>query len=118
MMCVRKFFDAVVRSLPGQEVAADDILPAICVAMAQDASLGSHVVSFFQYLADLWPSTGLDEQLSYVLVTCSIAATHLSHLKNKPPPVVEPEVLPAETEEMAVQREDTIGMLENLLEML
>jgi hypothetical protein len=119
MRCVGKFFDAVVCSLPGNEIAADDILPAICMAMAQDPSFGSHVVSFFQYLVDLWPSTGMDEKLSYVLITCSIAATHLSHLKKeqlikeKPP---EPPV-DDETDEMLAQRDDTIGMLENLLDM-
>jgi hypothetical protein len=114
--CVVKFFEGIVSSLPGQEIAADDILPAICAAMAQDLGFGSHVVSFFQYLVDLWPSTGLDEKISYILITCSIAATHLSTLKKAEKPK-EPEV-PVESPEMAAQREETIDMLENLLDML
>jgi hypothetical protein len=45
--CLEVFFDAMVAALPGVEVAADDILPAICLAMTRDVGFGSHVVSFF-----------------------------------------------------------------------
>lgn len=72
------FYYAVVKALPGVEIAADDILPAICMAMGKDVNLSSKIVSFFEYLCSIWPDHGMDEQTSYILTTCSIAATHLS----------------------------------------
>lgn len=72
------FYNDVVAALPGVEIAADDILPAICMAMGKDSNLSTHIVSFFAYLCDIWPEDGLDESTSYILTTCSIAATHLS----------------------------------------
>ncbi|OHT04772.1 hypothetical protein TRFO_06218 [Tritrichomonas foetus] len=80
--CLVKFFDAVVNSLKSDEVAADDILPAICQAMTHDPSFGSHCVSFLTYLSEIWPGQGLDERTSYILITCSIAATHLGTQRN------------------------------------
>lgn len=116
--CVTQFFDAVVAALPGVEIAADDILPAICAAMTQDVGFGSHVVSFFNYLSDIWPAVGLDERTSYILITCSIAASHLS-MQSKPDEQQEdqaqfqppPEGPPVDTK----QTEETIDLLENLL---
>lgn len=120
--CITKFFDHVVAALAGVEVAADDILPAICFAMTKDVGFGSHVVSFFNYLTDIWPTVGLDEKVTYILITCSIAASHLSTKRTpqqspqisqvspngnaslKPAPVVDHK-----------QTEDTINLLEDLL---
>lgn len=101
---VIQFFDAVVGALPGIDVAADDILPAICVGMTKDYSFSSHVVSFFTYLAEIWPSSGLDERTSYVLVTCSIAAAHLADPPAPPP---------APPKDDTTQ--ETIDLLEDLL---
>ena len=104
------FFDAVVASLPGVDVAADDILPAICAAMTLDYGFASHVVSLFTYLAEIWPSQGLDERTNYILCTCSIAASHLAI----PPPEKKKEELPAPVD----QTQDTINALEDLLNLL
>jgi hypothetical protein len=62
--CLEVFFDAMVAALPGVEVAADDILPAICLAMTTDVGFGSHVVSFFNHLTEIWPSSGMDESVT------------------------------------------------------
>lgn len=102
--CLVKFFDAMVAALPGVEVAADDILPAICMAMTRDLGFGSHVVSFFNYLSEIWPPAGMDERITYILVTCSIAAQHLAHTQKEEPKPVE-----------SKQTQETIGMLEDLL---
>lgn len=114
--CITKFFDHVVAALPGVEVAADDILPAICFAMTKDVGFGSHVVSFFNYLTDIWPTSGLDEKTTYVLITCSIAASHLSTKRSAPPPQA---ASPTNANKMPVvdskQTEDTINLLEDLL---
>ena len=107
---VTHFFDAVVASLPGVDVAADDILPAICAAMTLDYGFASHVVSLFTYLADIWPSQGLDERTNYILCTCSIAASHLA----VPPPEKKKEDLPPPVD----QTQDTINALEDLLNLL
>ena len=121
ILCVVKFFDDVVRALPGDDVAADDILPAICMAMAKDLAFASHVMSFFQYLVDIWPSSGVDERTTYILTTCAIAASHLSmglsptaSLDRVPAiPPVDPE-----QQKMKEQANATIGMLEDLLGMI
>ena len=117
--CVVKFFDDVVRALPGNEIAADDILPAICMAMAKDLSFASHVMSFFQYLVDVWPSSGLDERTTYILTTCAIAASHLA-MGVSPGPEPTPTAPPPdpEKEKMKAQADATIDMLENLLDMI
>ena len=109
-----KFFDAVVKSLNSNEVAADDILPAICQAMTCDPGFGSHCVSFLTYLADIWPATGLDDRTSYVLITCSVAVTHLSmpradEPKNEPPKV---------SQEGQQVTDNTIDMLNEMLDFL
>ncbi|OHS98018.1 hypothetical protein TRFO_35660 [Tritrichomonas foetus] len=114
--CIVKFFDRVVAALPGVEVAADDILPAICFAMTRDVGFGSHVVSFFNYLSDIWPSCGLDDRVTYILVTCSIAASHLS-IKQKKPKQPQPSQVTA-PEPMNKQTEETIGLLEDLLSLV
>lgn len=120
------FFDAVVKSFKGKEVAADDILPAICQAMTHDPGFGSHCVSFLTYLADVWPQTGLDEKASYVLVTCSIAAAHLGtpmddipETKPEPQPVQDsqPKNRPLNKDEEQVT-DSTIDMLNDLLDIL
>lgn len=109
------FFDEIVAALPGVEVAADDILPAICLGMTRDPGFGSHVVSFFNYLTELWPSQGMDQRVTYILVTCSIASQHLTHVKegdavaNKSPPK------PVPSQE---NRDETIDALEDLLNFL
>ena len=113
--CVVKFFDDVVRALPGNEIAADDILPAICMAMAKDLSFASHVMSFFQYLVDVWPSSGLDERTTYILTTCAIAASHLAMGVSPEPTPLPPD---PEKEKMKAQTDATIDMLENLLDMI
>ena len=110
---VTQFFDAVVASLPGVDVAADDILPAICEAMTLDLSFASHVVSFFTYLAAIWPTQGLDERTNYILITCSIAASHLSVPQ---PEEKDPKV--EEKEKIAEKTQNTIDMLEDLLSMI
>jgi hypothetical protein len=48
--------------------------------MTRDVSFGSHVVSFFNYLTEIWPPVGMDERVTYILVTCSIAAQHLASM--------------------------------------
>lgn len=118
-----RFFDAVVKSFKGKEVAADDILPAICQAMTHDPAFGAHCVSFLTYLADVWPQTGLDEKASYVLVTCSIAATHLgTPMDDRDEPEQkeeekQPENRPLNKEEEKVT-DSTIDMLNDLLDMI
>lgn len=79
--CVCNFFNAVVNSFESTEVAADDILPAICNAIAHDDSFGSHCVSFLTYLNELYPDSGLNEKTKYILTTCAIAASHLAMFK-------------------------------------
>ena len=73
---VSKFFEGVVAALPGKNAAADDILPAVCDGMSRCRPLSTHLVSSFQYLAEVWPQEGLSEKTTYILVTCSIAASH------------------------------------------
>lgn len=118
---VAQFFEAIVALLPGTEIAADDILPAICSAMICDQSFSTQVVSFFTYLQEIWPSSGFDERLTYILTTCSIAATHLSF-----PPQEKKDypgsLAPSSSNEFTPQPEarkssdqDTINMLEDLL---
>jgi hypothetical protein len=106
------FFDAMVAALPGVEVAADDILPAICVAMTRDIGFGSHVVSLFNYLTEIWPATGMDDRVTYILVTCSIAAQHLA-TKPTTPERAKPAV--AQDPAMCQRTVETIGLLEDLL---
>lgn len=124
VMSLMNFFDAVVKSFDGKDVAADDILPAICLAMSHDTSFGSHCVSFLTYLVEIWPQVGLEEKASYVLVTCSIAATHLGMPMADPSPEEtmpkEPEAPPKRelTEEEIHVTGDTIDMLNNLLDMI
>lgn len=123
--CITKFFDLVVAALPGVEVAADDILPAICFAMTKDVGFGSHVVSFFNYLTDIWPAVGLDEKVTYILITCSIAASHLSTKHDTPPPspnssnIASPtDAVPNSNRPPVVdhkQTEETINLIEDLL---
>ena len=127
--CIVKFFDGVVAALAvsNAEVAADDILPGICMAMTKDLSFGSHVMSFFQYLAEIWPPTGLDERTSYILTTCAIAASHLAmgpqesrteehHASPSGPDCPAPD--PSQQHQMETKTNETIGMLENLLDFL
>jgi hypothetical protein len=112
IVCVTKFFDAVVGALktPGNEIAADDLLPAIILAMGQDTGFCSNAFSFFQYLVDIWPQSGLDDRVTYVLATCSIAATHLSRSADRPPPP------PAEDAEVTDEKDtETIDLIEDLL---
>jgi hypothetical protein len=111
--CLVLFFDEMVEALPGKEVAADDILPAICLATTRDYGFGSHVVSFFNYLMDIWPQTGLDERVTYILVTCTIAAQHLATMDGH-----EEAPAPVEVGEVREKTEETIGMLEDLLSFL
>ncbi|KAH0794454.1 hypothetical protein GPJ56_001479 [Histomonas meleagridis] len=111
-----RFYNAVVDSLADKEVGADDILPAICCAMAQDISFGSHCVSFLNYLADIWPKSGLYDEITYVLITCSSAATHLAYYK----PPEHPAPAPPQPSATAPPKKDdatskTIEMLEDLL---
>jgi hypothetical protein len=108
------FFDAMVAALPGVEVAADDILPAICLAMTRDVGFGSHVVSFFNYLTEIWPSSGMDERVTYILVTCSIAAQHLASVdRNQEATQEHPKAAPAG---QADASDPTIGLLQDLLD--
>ncbi|OHT11184.1 hypothetical protein TRFO_01110 [Tritrichomonas foetus] len=84
---VTQFFEGVLASLPDKNAAADDILPAVCDGMTRCPQFTTHIVSSFQYLADIWSMEGLDERTTYILVTCSIAASHFasgSHNKNLP----------------------------------
>jgi hypothetical protein len=111
--CLEVFFDAMVAALPGVEVAADDILPAICLAMTRDVGFGSHVVSFFNYLTEIWPSSGMDERVTYILVTCSIAAQHLASIKETD--TVVDTVKTAGTGQ-ADASDPTIGLLQDLLD--
>jgi hypothetical protein len=106
-----QFFDIMVDALPGRDVAADDILPAICLAMTRDPAFGSHVVSFFSYLTDIWPQTGLDDKITYILVTCSIASQHLAMNGGQEEAGHSASVVREKTDE-------TIGMLEDLLNFL
>jgi hypothetical protein len=106
------FFDAMVAALPGVEVAADDILPAICLAMTRDLGFGSHVVSLFNYLTEIWPSAGMDDRTTYILVTCSIAAQHLATVQAKPEP---PKPAMVAAPRLSERTEETIELLEDLL---
>ncbi|KAH0785727.1 hypothetical protein GPJ56_010289 [Histomonas meleagridis] len=101
------FFEGVLKSLPDGEASADDILPAVCDGMARCVKLSSHIVSSFQYLADIWQSEGLDQKITYMLVTCSIGASHLAEGPEKPSA---PKI-----DESQKQTEDTIEMLESIL---
>jgi hypothetical protein len=103
------FFDGMVAALPGVEVAADDILPAICLAMTRDVGFGSHVVSFFNYLSEIWPPVGMDERVTYILVTCAIAAQHLASSQGQAEAVVQRQP------QKARQNDKTVDMLEDLL---
>ena len=111
IQCLVMFFDDVVAGLPGVDVAADDILPAICVAMTRDLGFGSHVMSFFNYLTGIWPPSGMDERVTYILVTCSIAAQHLATMDVE-------QMGKKEDQPMGTPTEATIGMLEDLLNCL
>jgi hypothetical protein len=111
--CLEVFFDAMVAALPGVEVAADDILPAICLAMTRDVGFGSHVVSFFNYLTEIWPSSGMDERVTYILVTCSIAAQHLASIKETE---IVPERPKVAVDGQANAADPTIGLLQDLLD--
>jgi hypothetical protein len=102
----------MVAALPGIEVAADDILPAICLAMTRDLGFGSHVVSLFNYLTEIWPSVGMDDRTTYILVTCSIAAQHLATVQSRPEP---PKPQAVAQPGMSEKTEETIGLLEDLL---
>lgn len=117
---VANFFNAVVACLPGTEIAADDILPAICYAMTLDLSFASHVVSFFAYLSEIWPSTGLDEKYSYILVTCSIASQHISNPPPEEPVVVTKQPSPTSSPDpkRTATDQETIAMLEDLISQL
>jgi hypothetical protein len=77
--------------------------------MQRCTALSSRLVSSFQYLADVWPTEGLDERTTYILVTCSIAASHFA--SGKVPASVP--ALGAHT--IDVQTEETIRQLEDLL---
>ena len=118
--CLVLFFDEIVAALPGVDVAADDILPAICLAMTRDLGFGSHVVSFFNYLTEIWPATGMDERVTYILVTCSIAAQHLATMKENDRAIPVSKSLPAmpEVHQMEEKTEETIELLEDLLNCL
>ena len=118
--CLVLFFDEIVAALPGVDVAADDILPAICLAMTRDLGFGSHVVSFFNYLTEIWPATGMDERITYILVTCSIAAQHLATMKENDRAIPASKSLPAmpEVHQMEEKTEETIELLEDLLNCL
>ena len=117
--CLVRFFDDIVAALPGVEVAADDILPAICLAMTRDLGFGSHVVSFFNYLTEIWPATGMDERVTYILVTCSIAAQHLATI-NQDRSLQVSKSLPVmpEMQKLEEKTEQTIELLEDLLNCL
>jgi arsenate reductase-like glutaredoxin family protein len=116
ILCVVKFFDDVVKAIPGPEIAADDILPAMCMAMAADLSLKSQAVSFFQYCMDIWPTTGMSERITYCLVTCSIAASHLGMGPMPVAPSPAPVAAPVIDMEVKKKTEETIDMLEDLLQ--
>jgi hypothetical protein len=124
IVCVTKFFDGVVAALSAHtdELAADDLLPAIVIAMSMDTGFCSHAYSFFQYLVDIWPPMGIDESITYKLVTCAVAASHLASgqprgkkQQEEAPP---PEEAPLDNAQRARQTEETINMLEGLLGML
>jgi hypothetical protein len=109
---VRKFFTGVMEALPDKNAAADDILPAVCDGMQRCTQLAPKLVSSFQYLADIWPQEGLDEKTTYILVTCSIAA---SHFASGQVPASVP-TLGAHTIDVNTQTTDeTIRQLEDLL---
>lgn len=76
--CVCKFFNSVVSKFDGDEIAADDILPAICNAIAHNDFFGTHCVSFLTYLNEIYPDSGINEKTKYILTTCEIAASHLA----------------------------------------
>lgn len=82
---VTNFFDGVLSSLPDANAAADDILPAVCDGLTRCPQVSSHIVSSFQYLAEVWPTDGLDQRTTYILVTCSIAASHFASESPKEP---------------------------------
>lgn len=75
---ITAFFDGVIAALGDKNAAADDILPAVCDGLSRCKPLASHLVSSFQYLADVWPCEGLEERTTYVLTTCAIAASHFA----------------------------------------
>ena len=75
---ITKFFEGVVSALPDKNAAADDILPAVCDGISRCRYISQHVVSSFQYIAEIWPQEGLSEKTTYILVTCSIAAYHFA----------------------------------------
>jgi hypothetical protein len=125
IVCVTKFFNGVVTALAAHsdEVAADDLLPAIVMAMSMDSGFCSHAYSFFQYLVDIWPPMGIDESITYKLVTCSIAASHLASgqprgRKQQPEEAPQPEEDPVDDAQRARQTEETIDMLQGLLNIL
>ena len=108
---VTDFFDGVLSSLPDANAAADDILPAVCDGMTRCAQISSHIVSSFQYLAEVWPTEGLDQRTTYILVTCSIAASHFASETPKEP--IEKPIHQIKVDKK--QTEETIGLLEDLL---
>jgi hypothetical protein len=108
---VKRFFDVVMGALPDKNAAADDILPAVCEGIRSCTQLSSHIVSSFQYLADIWPVDGLDERTTYILVTCSIAASHFAAGPQEQPKVP---LLGAHRIEVDATA-DSIEMLESVL---
>jgi len=108
---VKQFFECAVSSIPGNQAAADDILPAICDGLGRCAQISSHIASSFQYLVDLWPQ-GLSERTTYIIITCSIAASHFaSGNEQKAPPKPKEHVIVVNKK----QTEETINLLESFL---
>jgi hypothetical protein len=81
--------------------------------MQKCTALSSKLVSSFQYLAEVWPQEGLDERTTYILVTCSIAA---SHFASGQVPASVPALGAHTITVQAQQTEDTIRQLEDLLQ--
>ncbi|EAY11360.1 hypothetical protein TVAG_379420 [Trichomonas vaginalis G3] len=107
---VTKFFESVVNALPDKNAAADDILPAVCDGISHGRSLSSYIVSTFTYLSEIWPQEGLSERITYILVTCSIAASHFANGVDEYDENNNKKVL------VRNERDETIEFIENYLD--
>jgi hypothetical protein len=86
ILVVTKFFDSAIKAQRGErrEPKADNILPVIVLAMSADPVLAAQVYSLFQYLVEIWPPIGIDDDITFKLVTCSIATTKLAFADANP----------------------------------
>lgn len=112
---VKEFFEGVMNALPNsQSAAADDILPAVCEGISLSTQLTTHIASTFQYLADIWPSEGLDQKTTYMIITCAIAASHFTYSQPQqelPVPKTMTIQVDQQTEGMIQQLEDILSMI-------